>query len=196
MYVPLVVLAVGTGFASYLLFRPMVAEAAPAGFLVHSVDGDTLHGAHKALAFLVGPAFVIGFAVAIGIYRQGLGLAERIADRLRPVHTLLEHKFYFDEAYGLVLVGGVHLVKKLSYLFDQYVIDFLVNLSGRITERLANFSGQALDARVVDGAVNAVGEGTWQLGGLMRTPQVGRVRNYILFAACGLTVIVLLIVRI
>ncbi len=195
MYIPLVVLAGGTVFASYLLFRPMVADAAPAGFLVKSVDGDTLHAAHAALAYLVGFAFVIGFAVAIAIYRKGLALAERIASALRPVHTVLEHKFYFDEAYGLVLVGGIHLFNRLSYLFDQYVIDFLVNLAGRVTERLASFSGDALDARVVDGAVNAVGEGTWKLGGLVRTPQVGRVRNYILFAACGLTVIVLLIVR-
>lgn len=196
MYIPLVVLAVGTVFASYLLFRPMVAAASPRGFLVYSINGDALHGAHAALAYLVGPAFVIGFAVAIVLYRKGLDTAERIATALRPVHSLLMNKFYFDELYGLVLIGGIHLLKNVSYLFDQYVIDSLVNLSARFTERLSRFSGEALDARVVDGAVNAVGEGTWQLGGLVRTPQVGRIRNYILFAVCGLTVIVLLIVRI
>ncbi|HOA73173.1 MAG TPA: NADH-quinone oxidoreductase subunit L [Phycisphaerae bacterium] len=195
MYIPLVVLAVGTVFSSYLLFRPMVAQAAPAGFLVKSIDGNALHAAHHALAYLVGPAFVIGFAIAIAIYRKGLGLAESLAKALRPAHTVLEHKFYFDELYGLALIGGVHGLKKVAYLFDQYVIDFLVNLSARITERLSRFSGEAFDARVVDGAVNAVGEGTWQLGGLVRAPQVGRIRNYILFAACGVTAIVLLVVR-
>lgn len=195
MYVPLIVLAAGTLFASYLVFRPLVDDAAPAGFLVPSVNGATLHHAHGMLAFLVGPAFVVGFAVAILIYRKGLGLAESIASRLRPVHTLLEHKFYFDELYGLVFIGGLRGLRKLAYLFDQYVIDFLVNFVAQATERISRFSGEALDTRVIDGAVNAIGEGTWQLGGLVRIPQVGRIRNYILFAACGVTVVVLLIVR-
>jgi hypothetical protein len=31
------------------------------------------------------------------------------------VHTLLVRKFYFDELYGLVLVGGTHLLKNVSY---------------------------------------------------------------------------------
>jgi NADH-quinone oxidoreductase subunit L len=195
MYIPLVVLAGGTIFASYWLFRPMVEHAAPAGFLVPSINGEELgHHLHKSLAFLVGPAFVIGFAVAIVIYRKGTGLAEAIASRLKPLHALLEHKFYFDEIYGWLLVGGLHLIKQVSYAFDQYVVDALVNLSAAVTERLSRFSGDDLDGGIVDGAVNAVGEGTWRLGGLVRTPQVGRIRNYILFAACSVTVVVLLVV--
>ena len=43
----------------------------------------------------------------------------------------------------------------------------LVNLSAAVTERLSRFSGDDLDGGIVDGAVNAVGEGTWRLGGLV-----------------------------
>ena len=41
------------------------------------------------------------------------------------------------------------------------------------------------------GAVNGVGRGTWQLGGLVRAPQVGRIRNYILFTATCVAAVVL-----
>jgi NADH-quinone oxidoreductase subunit L len=195
MYVPLVVLAAGTFVSSYFIFRPLVADAAPDGFLVKSIDGNTLHNAHKILAMLVGPAFVVGFLIAIMIYRRGLDFAETIAYRLKPIHTVLEHKFYFDEIYGFVLVGGLHLLKNIAYAFDQYVVDALVNLAADVTERLSRFSGDELDARMVDGAVNGVGEGAFRLGDLVRAPQVGRIRNYILFTACSVAVVVLWIVR-
>jgi NADH-quinone oxidoreductase subunit L len=205
MYLPLVVLAAGTLFASYYLFRPMVAAAAPQPFLTWAYDGEAAeaahaqgalidHGAHRALVPIVGFAFVAGFLAAWLLYRRGLTLAERLAQTLRPLHTLLVHKFYFDELYGLVLVGGTMLVKAICYAFDKYVIDGLVNLSARVTERVSRFSGVVLDQGAVDGAVNAVGRGTWELGGLVRRPQVGRVRNYILFATGGVAVLVLWLV--
>jgi NADH-quinone oxidoreductase subunit L len=202
MYFPLVVLAFGTFFSSYLLFRPMVAAAAPAPFLTALYDGEAAqaaeahgalidHQAHKALAPIVGFAFVLGFVAAWLIYRNGLAVAQRLATALRPLHTVLVHKFYFDELYGLLLVGGTMTLKTICYAFDKYVIDGLVDLSAWITERLSRFSGVVLDAGVVDGAVNGVGRGTLQLGSLVRRPQVGRIRNYVLFAAGGVTALVL-----
>jgi NADH-quinone oxidoreductase subunit L len=195
MYIPLVVLAVGTVVVSYFLFRDLVLDAVPLGFLVPAIhDEHVLHGAHRPLAWIVGGAFLVGFAVAYLIYRNGLDLAGRFAWRFRAVHQILVHKFFFDEIYGFFLVGGVHVLKYLSYLFDRVVVDGLVNVSAGVTERLARFSGRQLDNGLVDGAVNGVGQGTYGLGGLVRTPQVGRIRNYILFTACGATVVVLLLV--
>ena len=42
--------------------------------------------------------------------------------------------------------------------------------------------------------MNAVGFGALDLGGAVRTPQDGRIRNYILYVACGATAVVLLVV--
>ena len=103
---------------------------------------------------------------------------------------MLVHKFYFDELYGLVLIGGTMALNAVSYAFDKFVVDGLVNLAAFVTERLSWFSGMIVDQGVVDGAVNGVGRGTWSLGGLVRSPQVGRIRNYILFAATGVAVVV------
>jgi len=202
MYLPLVALAIGTFAASYVLFRPLVAAAAPDAFLTVAYDGHAAdaahahgalidHAAHRALVGYVGFAFVIGFLLAIAIYARGLALAEKLAAALRPLHTLLEHKFYFDELYGAVLVGGTHALKNISYAFDKHVIDGLVNLSAAVTKAVASFSGRVLDQGVVDGLVNGVGRGTWRIGGLVRSPQVGRVRSYVLFAAGGVALVVL-----
>jgi NADH-quinone oxidoreductase subunit L len=202
MYLPLVVLAAGTIVSSYLLFRPLVAAAAPQPFLTQAFDGEATeiaeaHGvmvgrhAHAALAPIVGGAFLVGFVLAWLIYRRGLAVADRLAQALKPLHTVLVHKFYFDELYGLVLIGGTMALKGICYLFDKYVVDGLVNLSAYVTERLSAFSGIVLDQGVVDGAVNGVGRTAWGLGGLARSPQVGRIRNYILFAAGGVAIVVL-----
>jgi len=206
MYVPLVVLAIGTLVSSYYLFRPLVAEAAgqmsTAPFLTQLYDGTAAtpaeahgalidHAAHHALVPAVGFAFVVGFALAIAIYGRGLALATKLAAALRPLHTLLEQKFYFDELYGRVLVGGVAALRAVLYGFDKYVVDGLVDLSGVVTRAASWFSGVILDQGLVDGLVNGVGRVTYGLGGLVRWPQVGRVRNYILFAAGGVAVVVL-----
>jgi NADH:ubiquinone oxidoreductase subunit 5 (subunit L)/multisubunit Na+/H+ antiporter MnhA subunit len=120
-------------------------------------------------------------------------LAGQIARYLQPIYTVLDRKFYFDEVYGLLLVGGVRGLMAVSYAFDKLFVDGLVNLSARVTERVSWLAGNVLDALGVDGAVNGFGVWVMTLGGLARTPQVGRIRNYILFAV-GTAAVVLLIV--
>ena len=51
---------------------------------------DAINAAHHWLVVGVGFAFVIGFGVALAIYRNGLGLAERIKRAVGPLHTVLE----------------------------------------------------------------------------------------------------------
>jgi len=190
MVVPLVVLAAGTLVCGQVLFRPLVAEVAPAGLLVPTVDGRSLHEAHHALMPIVGGAFLAGFAVAVAVYARGLRTAAAIARRLRPLHRLLEHKFYFDELYGLVLVGGTHLLRNLCGLFDRVVVDGIVDALSAATVRLAGFSGRDVDGRIVDGAVHGVGRTAWELGGAAGSLQTGRIRLYILLAAGGVTAMV------
>ncbi|MBN1491964.1 MAG: NADH-quinone oxidoreductase subunit L [Phycisphaerae bacterium] len=167
MFVPLLVLAVGTVAAGYWLFRPMVAQAAPYGVLVATFDPyahgdaaarDAWEHAHHALVPLVGFAFAIGFAVAIVIYARGLALAERLRWRLRPLHTLLIHKFYIDEIYAAIFVGGILAARSLCGWVDTYVVDGVVNAVGRLTQRLAQVSGMGLDRDGAAGSSAAPGE--------------------------------------
>ena len=113
MYVPLVALAIGTLWASYFLFRPLIAEAAPeatAAAMVLATDGnvhtEAINAAHHWLVWGVGGAFLVGFVVAIAIYGRGLQIAETIKQRAGLLYVILEHKYFFDEVYNFVLVKG------------------------------------------------------------------------------------------
>jgi len=257
MYIPLAVLAVGTFLVSWFVFRPMVAASAPTTGLVRALDGHSQavhHLAHVPLAKWIWPSFIVGFAIAWLIYRNGLEAASRIARVLRPLHTLLVNKFYFDEIYGAhilkkasvaSLTGLVAMGRQASRWFDNQVIDFLVNLTASVTRWLSNAAGRVLDAagvlgRIeedrsyrtqlvmwivsvvlavatvrymileawtyagvtsvaatvllgVDGMVEGLARGTWDFGGAVRTPQTGKIRSYLLFAAGGLAGAVMVI---
>ena len=201
MYVPLVVLAVGTLFASYLVFRPMIADAEPAATAAPlvlafsgTVKSHAIHAAHEWLKLGVGLAFIVGFVVAIAIYARGLKTAESIRKVISPLHTLLVHKYFFDEVYDFLLVKGCIFIAKVAGWVDTWVIDLIANLLATFTRWLASFSGWILDAHGVDGIVNGVSKTAQDIGGVLRLPQTGRIRNYVLWAAAAATIVVLCVV--
>ena len=198
MYVPLVVLAVGTFWASYYLFRPLIADGAPAATdaaMVLAIDGESpteaIHAAHAWLKWGVGLAFIVGFVIAWGIYRRGLATADVIKRRAGLLYVILEHKYFFDEFYDFVFVKGCVLVARIARFIDTWVVDLLFDLAAAITERLSAFSGWVLDYHGVDGVVNGIAKTSVDIAGVVRTPQTGRIRNYVLFAAGVATVVVI-----
>jgi NADH-quinone oxidoreductase subunit L len=78
-------------------------------------------------------------------------------------------------------------IARLTYWFDQHVIDGVVNGIGRGTRRAARATYDVVDQQVVDGAINGLAETTGDTGGLLRYVQSGRVQRYALtlFAAVG-----------
>jgi proton-translocating NADH-quinone oxidoreductase chain L len=194
MYVPLLILGAMTLVAGIpvWVFRSYVADAAPGAVpLVAAIDGHNheLHAAHQALPIIVGFAFVVGLAAAYVIYRRGFEISEkiRVLPVIRQAHTVLWNKFYFDHFYDHVIRDGVrYVLAVICRLFDDWIVDGIVNNSARLTERVSRFSGVVLDNMGVDGLVNLVGYIAWNLGGLFRTVQTGIVRNYILLAAAAI----------
>jgi NADH-quinone oxidoreductase subunit L len=200
MYIPLVVLAGGTLFSSYFLFRPMIADAshaATAASMVLPLDGHShapaIHHAHQFLIYGVGFAFVIGFAIAIAVYRNGLETARAIAGLpvVKQVKIVLEHKYYFYEVYDLVFVQGTIVVAKICRFLDTWIVDFIFNLVAFGTERFASFSGWVLDAQGIDGIYNGMSKTALDIGNAVRQPQTGRIRNYVLITAGVATVVLL-----
>ncbi len=199
MYVPLVILAIGTFVASYFWFRPLIADAAPeatAAAMVMATDGtvhtEAIGAAHHFLMFGVGGAFIVGFLIAIAIYRNGLATAEAIKRRAGLLYVILEHKYFFDEVYDFVFVKGCILVARIARFFDTWFVDLIFNLLAGITERLSAFCGWVLDAHGVDGVVNGVAKTSMDLSDVFRGPQrTGRIRNYVLISVAVATVVVI-----
>ena len=170
MYVPLVVLAVGTVFCSYLVFRPLLADAAKAASdssMIVAIDGEahsvadagggamlTLTHApaerspHQALIAIVGFAWVIGIGFALLIYRNGFQLADRLRRNFLPIrlaHTALKEKLYFDHVYDNLVVMGIRLIGVMAYAFDKIIVDGLVNLTAVFGRFVGSFAGRQLD---------------------------------------------------
>jgi len=200
MFVPLVVLAIGTFVSSYFLFRPLISDAAhvaSAAPLVLATDGHThtpaIASAHAWLKFGVGGAFVVGFLIAIVIYARGLAAAEAIR-RLPGVslmHALLVRKYFFDEVYDFVWVKGCVAVAIVARFIDTWFVDLIFNILASVTERLAAFSGMVIDKHGVDGIFNGMAKTSMDVSDIVRGPQTGRIRNYVLFAAGVATILVL-----
>ena len=200
MYIPLVVLAGGTFVASYYGFRELIADAAPsatAAAMVIAIDGAqytaAIHHAHDWLKFGVGGAFIVGFLLAIMIYRRGLATGEAIKKAAGPLHTLLERKYFIDEIYNVVWVKGCLAVATIARFVDTWIVDLIFNLAASVTERFAAFCGLVLDKHGVDGMVNGVATTTVDVAGIVRSPQTGRIRNYVLFTTAVATAVIIVV---
>ncbi len=159
MWLPLVLLAIGTAFAGYL-------STSPEGRLEHLLE--PVHGAvPEGVAGLAKPAlFVIavvisltGLAVAWLVYGSGRVDWLALRERLGSIPRLFASGWYVDRAYDAVVIQPGKAV--------------------------AAFSAREIDERVIDGAVNGVGGSVRRLALTGRRIQTGFVRTYALFLFAG-----------
>ena len=192
--VPLVVLAVAAVTAGFInaeafgidRFREWVEAAVSLPALEHA-EFDSV----KAVISVTIAVLGIGVAAYLWFQREELGAFRGFTQRnagARAGYRFLEKKYYLDDLYEKVIVGGIKgPVARVSYWINQHVIDGVVNALGRGTATVARETYDVIDQKVVDGAVNGLAETTGQTGGLLRYVQSGRVQRYALtlFAAVG-----------
>jgi NADH-quinone oxidoreductase subunit L len=158
--IPIVILALGAVVAGYI---PVASFLTPV--FGHAVEVGT--GAFIGLAALSVLVALAGFAVAYLLHARRPELAVAWRTRIRPIHALVEHKYYIDELYDLVIV--------------------------RPALALARFLNDVVETRVIDGAVNAVADFFMIEAREFRLIQTGRVRSYALWTlggAIGVVVVV------
>jgi len=116
----------------------------------------------NALSLIVGGAMSLtGIGIAYLVWVRRPGTSARLIQRLRPLHTFLIHKWYFDEAYDVLVVRPMTaLGRGASTTFERVVIDGMAS-----------------------GAVFAVRAGN----SLVRVAQSGILRNYALLLMTGVT---------
>jgi NADH-quinone oxidoreductase subunit L len=134
MLFPLVVLAVGAAFGGLLALGDNSISAWIATPLLPSEGPATLN-----LGLIVASSAVGLLALALGtaLYRRGLPEREYL-ERLPPVWTTLQHKYYLDDLYERGLVRAVAgALAPATYWFDQRLVDGVVNGLGLGTRRLA-----------------------------------------------------------
>ncbi len=192
MTMPLVVLAIGSVTVGFLgvppalggsnLFEQWLAPVMAGHQLAH--DADAEHG-HHDLTLEYGL-----MAASIGIALAGIGLAWLMYHRkaLRPeifaqaaggwAYKAVYNKYWVDEAFYAVFLGGTLGLARAFAWFDQTVIDGVVNGSAVVT-RLASRINGAFDFRIIDGLVNLTADIIHGFGGFVRRFQTGSINAYL-----------------
>jgi len=187
MTVPLVVLAVGSVGAGFLgvpaaLGGSNAFEHWLAPVMAHGVHVE--HG-HHDLSLEYGL-----MAASVGIALAGILLAWLMYQRraLRPeafsdvaggwAYKAVYNKYWVDEAYYAVFLGGTLALARALAWIDRYVIDGVVNGSALVT-RVASRVHGAFDFKVVDGLVNATAAVIHGFGGWARRLQTGSINGYL-----------------
>jgi NADH-quinone oxidoreductase subunit L len=85
-------------------------------------------GGIEALALILGAtAALLGIGIAWVFWIERPGASVDLARRLQPLHTFLEHKWYFDELYDLAIVRPLRALGNwASGVFERVVVQGMV----------------------------------------------------------------------
>jgi NADH-quinone oxidoreductase subunit L len=141
MTVPLIVFAVLSFFAFYSMNPfgaaggwfanavPRPESVVPAGVAAMGREefAEAMHLAHIPTIVLSLLVAGIGILVAFLTYRKKAISADAVAAKMPGLHRFLVNKWYFDELYGAVVVGGTLALTRALRWFDNTVVDGVVN---------------------------------------------------------------------
>jgi NADH-quinone oxidoreductase subunit L len=158
----LIVLAVGSILAGYIgLPHALGGSNRLEQFLEPSLSIGHAEGEHVAaneglelgLMAVSTVVAVTGIGLAVFFFLRNRAAADRVALRFAGLHRVLINKYYVDEIYDAAIVQPIRIISEEGLW-------------------------KRIDARVIDGAVNAVADIVGGMGELLRRLQTGSVRAY------------------
>ncbi|MCU0452913.1 MAG: NADH-quinone oxidoreductase subunit L [Bacteroidetes bacterium] len=121
------------GWFTEAMPRPETVVPASAAAATNEVWAETSHHVH-------GPAMVLslimastGIVLAFVVFYWKRINADAVVARLKPLHTFLVNKWYFDELYDATVINGTLAVTRAYRWFDETVVDGIVNGVARWT---------------------------------------------------------------
>ena len=183
MTLPLVILAIGAVFAGFVGLPGVLGGSQFAHWLepvIHAHEEAHASGALEwgLMAVSVSVAS-LGVFLAYLMYRRE-SLSPAIFANLAggSLYRLFDRKWYFDEIYQVVFVNGTLLIARLGSLFDQYIIDGIVDGSAALT-RFVSWLNGLFDQYIIDGMVNLIANVTFGIGNKLRRVQTGNINSYL-----------------
>ena len=183
MTYPLIALALGALFAGFIGLPGVLGGSQFAHWLepvIHAHAEE--HGSHALEWGLMGFSVLVatfGFFLAHLMYYRGALSPERLCNLAGGFfYRLFDRKYYLDEIYQVVFVNGTLLLARIGALFDQYVIDGIVNGSASLT-RFTSWLNGLFDNYIIDGIVNAIANLTFWTGNKFRRVQTGNINGYL-----------------
>lgn len=203
MVAPLVLLA---GLAVVVGWNWPLSDVSVANLLHQSQPEATHHSsAGQWLASLTTPAEDLRHAAEIAVPASWVALlvaacgvlvatlvyvwhwlrADELCQSFKPIHTVLWHKWWFDELYDRAFVKPTLWLSLLPRLLDAWFIDPLVNGTAWLLKQIASAFDTTIDRGLVDGSIDRFARGTFRLGNSLRRVQTGSLRQYVMFLVVG-----------
>lgn len=151
----------------------------------HHSDVHSVHGQAGMLALL---AAFVGSAFAYIMYGAGIINPADIRRQFPAAYDFLVDKWRFDVLYDAMFVRPVHVVSAWCAGFDKKVLDGILHASASLTLLTSRWD-RLFDENMVDGLVNMVGNVTRSMGYSLRVVQSGRLRQYVMWIAVGIVVL-------
>ncbi|MFC2132122.1 NADH-quinone oxidoreductase subunit L, partial [Bacteroidota bacterium] len=150
---------------------------------------EQLHTAHTPAMILSLIIAGLGIFIAFLVYQFKIFNADNIARQFNKLYNFSLNKWYFDEVYHATVIAGTVGISKVSAIFDNKVVDGMVNLTALLTRGFGYFIGH-FDNIVIDGFVNLTANVTAVSGALLRKVQTGRVQSYVVMVLLGIIILV------
>jgi len=135
---------------------------------VEVVSEAAAHQMELILAGVAVAAALIGLGIAYWLYVKEPKKADDFAKSMKPAYTTLLNKYYVDELYAAVVVRPLVWISR-AVLW------------------------QAVDASLIDGAVNGVAHSATAIGDGVRHTQSGNTRSYAVWVVVGAIVVIAVI---
>ncbi len=173
MVIPLVLLAIPSVISGWLNvtggFGAFMGHGESHGEVAQSFIGGLFGALTHPIPLLSLVVAILGIFLAYVMYGAKWISAEAVGKMFKPIYILFSRKYFLDELYENVLVKTV-----------------LIN---GIFRGLAFF-----DARVVDGAVNGIAQGTGAASRAIRQAQTGQLQIYAMTIILGIIAIAICVV--
>jgi NADH-quinone oxidoreductase subunit L len=194
MTLPLVVLAIGAVFAGFIGLPGVLGGSQFAQWMEPVIQAhEEAHTAHALewglMAASVSVAAFGAFVAYLMYYRESLSPETFVNLAGGLFYRLFDRKWYFDEVYQVIFVNGTLLLARLGSLFDQYIIDGIVDGSAALVRFAAWLEG-LFDQYIIDGIVNLIANVTFGIGNKFRRVQTGNINSYLY----GILIAVVLII--
>ena len=170
----------GVSWVAAAVERPETVVPAAVAAASTEIFEEALHHAHTPAMILSLLVAGIGILLAFATYHWKRISADKVAESLTPAHKFLLNKWYFDELYDSVVVGGTLAWTNMLRWFDNTIIDGIVNGVGSLT-KVSSFISGKFDTIVIDGLVNLTAYMSGFGGLVLRKFQTGKVQTYIVF---------------
>jgi NADH-quinone oxidoreductase subunit L len=198
MTVPLTILAFGSVFAGWLgtpklwnlsenfrAFERWLEPAFASAALEAAHEGEHAASVEWILMGLSVAIAIIGITIARYFYHYRTDIPDSIEKSVKPLHSLLYHKWYVDELYDFLYVNGLSKGGgRLLGAFDRNVVDGGVNGAGWLTRASSRVSIW-WDTWIIDGAVRLGSFSVKLLSYPVCMLQTGRVQAYAFAVVLG-----------